>query len=133
MRLFNTKSEFSSAVIPDTQSSSESNEIVKQLESFRTLYKDRLKLSYYVDEDQTWITSKTLENALAAIASPEDNTTDQETPSTQIIVSGPPGFITYLAGPKLWQDGEEKQGPLGGRLAQVLGKDGRKDVKVWKV
>ena len=103
------------------------NAIVQQLDSLKTQHDENIMLSFYVDEEKTYIHTGTIENALKSI---KDTAASGE---TQIIVSGPPGFITYLAGPKVWQDGVEKQGPLGGRLAQVLGKDGRSDVKVWKV
>jgi len=103
------------------------NAIIHQLNSLKSQSSERISLSYFVDEEKTYIHTGTIENALSSIKA----ATGQE--KTQIIISGPPGFITYLAGPKVWQDGKEKQGPLGGRLAQVLGKEGRDDVKVWKV
>ncbi|KAK5097350.1 mitochondrial peripheral inner membrane protein [Exophiala xenobiotica] len=103
------------------------NAIIYQLNSLKSQSSERISLSYFVDEEKTYIHTGTIEDALSSIKA----ATGQE--KTQIIISGPPGFITYLAGPKVWQDGKEKQGPLGGRLAQVLGKEGRDDVKVWKV
>jgi len=103
------------------------NAIVQQLNSLNTQSGERISLSYFVDEEKSYLHTGTIEHALASIK----GATGQE--KTQIIISGPPGFITYLAGPKVWQDGKEKQGPLGGRLAQVLGKEGTADVKVWKV
>lgn len=103
------------------------NAIVQQLNSLKSQSGERISLSYFVDEEKTYLHTGTIEHALSSIK----DVTGQE--KTQIIISGPPGFITYLAGPKVWQDGKEKQGPLGGRLAQVLGKEGRADVKVWKV
>lgn len=105
----------------------QANPIVEQLNNLKLQHGGNISVSYYVDEEKTYIHSGTIEHALSSLK----NTPGPE--KTQIIISGPPGFITYLAGPKVWQDGEEKQGPLGGRLAQVLGKEGRNDVKVWKV
>lgn len=100
--------------------------MIKYVDSLKLACKGRVKVTYFVDEEQTWITSATLENAITALPA-------QKNADTQVIVSGPPGFITYIAGPKVWQDGEEKQGTLGGRLAQVLNKDDRQNIKVWKV
>lgn len=103
------------------------NLMVQQLNDLKAKYRDNVDVSYFVDEENTYIHSGTIQQMLADIQS------NSEVKSTEIIVSGPPGFITYIAGPKLWKDGEEQQGPLGGRLAQVLGKDGKTNVKVWKV
>lgn len=109
------------------------NAIVEQLQSLSKAYGDRVSVSYFVDEEKTFITSTNLEHALSskAQASTLGLSNAKSVEDTNIIISGPPGFITYIAGPKVWQDGEEKQGPLGGRLAQILGKDSK--VKVWKV
>lgn len=102
------------------------NTMVQYIDALKSVHNSRIKVSYFVDEEQTWITSATLENAISALPTEKDA-------ESQVIVSGPPGFITYIAGPKLWHDGEEQQGVLGGRLAQVLKKDDRQNIKVWKV
>ena len=49
--------------------------------------------------------------------------------SRLLFVSGPEGFINFLAGPKIWDDGKETQGENGG----LLGRLGLKDWKVWKL
>ncbi|KAK0626502.1 Sucrase/ferredoxin-like-domain-containing protein [Immersiella caudata] len=36
-----------------------------------------------------------------------------------LVVSGPEGFINHFAGPKLWAQGTELQGPLGGVAARL--------------
>lgn len=43
------------------------------------------------------------------------------------IVSGPERFITSFVGPKVWARGAERQGPVGGVVAQLM----RKDPAVW--
>jgi hypothetical protein len=50
----------------------------------------------------------------------------------QVLISGPPGFISYLAGPKEWQDGKEQQGTLGGLISTALSK-APQDVTIWKI
>lgn len=35
------------------------------------------------------------------------------------IVSGPDGFVSHYAGPKVWQGGKHTQGPLGGVAGQI--------------
>lgn len=46
-----------------------------------------------------------------------------------IVVSGPEGFIKYFSGPKVWVNGREGQGRIGG----VLGKMGLEGWRVWKL
>jgi len=36
-----------------------------------------------------------------------------------VVVSGPDGFVTALAGSKKWEGGEERQGPVGGVLGRI--------------
>lgn len=51
------------------------------------------------------------------------------TGSNLLFVSGPEGFINYIAGPKIWEGGKEGQGQLGGLLGQMR----LKTWKVWKL
>lgn len=44
------------------------------------------------------------------------------------MVSGPDGFVSAFAGPKVWADGGERQGPVGGVVAELR----RKDPESWK-
>lgn len=44
---------------------------------------------------------------------------DQVAKSRLILVSGPDGFVEYWAGPKVWKNGQETQGQLGGLLSQL--------------
>lgn len=126
--LFSSSAQIANDTVVEMEKSSEQpNAVMRQLDNLKSQHGGNLAVSYFVDEQNTYIHTGTIEKALSSL------TGAASTEKTQIIISGPPGFITYLAGPKIWQDGEEKQGPLGGRLAQVLGKDGRSDVKVWKV
>lgn len=115
-----------STSVPQEGSETEPNAIVQQLKGLQEQYAGHVSVDYFVDEEKAYITAKTLQDALSLIRT-QGNSLD----GTHVIVSGPPGFITYIAGPKAWQDGEEKQGLLGGRLAQVLGRDSK--IRVWKV
>lgn len=61
-------------------------------------------------------------------------------PKTQILISGPSGFIAALAGPKVWTAEGEEQGPLGGMLGKVLpelaqqrDQEGFGEVSVYKI
>ncbi|CAK7216269.1 mitochondrial peripheral inner membrane protein [Sporothrix bragantina] len=49
-----------------------------------------------------------------------------------VLVSGPDGFIEAWAGPKAWQAGKERQGPVGGILGQILNQDPQ-TLSKWQV
>ena len=104
----------------------EPNQAVRILNDMKCMYGSSLSVSYFVDEEKSYIHSGNLTAAIGQKDTEEDT-------ATQVIVSGPPGFITYVAGPKVWKDGEEQQGSVGGRLAQVIEKKDIGRVEVWKV
>lgn len=122
--------------------SSNPNPIINHLNTLTATHNRNLNVTYFVDEEQTYITpaalSSALDRALSHAHADPNTHLGGSTSETQIIISGPEGFISYLAGPKVWKDGREQQGPLGGILAGVLAERERKgkvrdNVKVWKV
>ncbi|KAJ4320504.1 hypothetical protein N0V94_003367 [Neodidymelliopsis sp. IMI 364377] len=99
--------------------------IVKELDALKerstvvsTVTTKNLSVQYYVDEEETFIQPEDVTKRMAS--------TSQEKGSKLIIVSGPDGFIEHWAGRKLWMDGREVQGPLGGVLKGM-------DLGDWKV
>lgn len=44
-----------------------------------------------------------------------------------LIISGPEGFVASYVGPKVWTRGAERQGPVGGMVADLM----RKDPPAW--
>lgn len=52
--------------------------------------------------------------------------------ASRVLVSGPEGFIAWIAGPKDFGGGREEQGPLGGLLKAVAQKTGC-DIEVFKL
>ncbi|KAF9701459.1 hypothetical protein EKO04_000212 [Ascochyta lentis] len=95
--------------------------IVKELDALKernTVATQGLRVQYYVDEENTFIQPDDVIKRMAS--------TSQEKGSKLIIVSGPDGFIEHWAGRKLWMDGREVQGPLGGVLKGI-------DLGDWKV
>lgn len=77
-----------------------------------------LSVNYYVDDERTFIHPSEIEK--------RTRRPRHEAGSRLIIVSGPDGFIEHWAGKKLWANGREVQGPLGGQL-------GRMDLGEWRV
>jgi hypothetical protein len=44
-----------------------------------------------------------------------------------LVISGPDGFISRYVGPKVWADGAERQGPVGGLVRKLM----QKHPEVW--
>ncbi|RMJ26740.1 hypothetical protein PHISP_02394 [Aspergillus sp. HF37] len=92
--------------------------VVRELESLRSQYPGQITVDYFVDEENTFIGKKDIADFAPIPAGKRK----------LILVSGPEGFISYMAGPKVWAQGAELQGPLGGIIQQL-------DLKcsVWKL
>lgn len=125
----------SSTVVPDTiDTPKESNLIVRELEALKAKYPGQVTVDYYVDEENTWIDQNIVSKALARLNDREvSDVRDFLSPGQrQVLISGPPGFISYLAGPKIWADGMEQQGPLSGLIREALS-NAHQDMTVWKI
>ncbi|QKX60093.1 uncharacterized protein TRUGW13939_07235 [Talaromyces rugulosus] len=107
---------------PTSSSSTEQGAIVRELQKLKAQYPGQITVDYFVDEESSFI-------------SPKEITTFTESaqPSTaekrMIIVSGPEGFINYMAGNKVWAHGYQLQGTVGGVIQQL----GLKDWTIWKL
>ncbi|PSN70671.1 hypothetical protein BS50DRAFT_266126 [Corynespora cassiicola Philippines] len=100
--------------------------LVKELEALKGRGETQtrgLSVGYYVDEEGSRIEPGDVVRALGVHDAAEEK---KKKGSKVIMVSGPDGFIEYWAGRKLWVDGREVQGPLGGVL-------GKMDLKGWSV
>ncbi|KAI1612017.1 nitrate reductase [Exophiala viscosa] len=107
--------------------------IVKELEALKRKYPGQVTVEYYVNTEDTWIDEDAVFHALARFDDKVFSTSpaglqDQR----QILISGPPGFITYLAGPKEWRNGREEQGSVSKLVAHALSRHPH-NVKVWKI
>lgn len=100
--------------------------VVQELEHMRSMHPDHLTIDYVVDEEGTFIDQKVI--SVATRKSSLDISRTSSTPNL-LFVSGPEGFVNFLAGPKVWEDREEKQGRLGG----LLGQTGLVNWRVWKM
>ncbi|KAN0073383.1 hypothetical protein V8E54_008603 [Elaphomyces granulatus] len=117
---FGTKPSSPAAVILEPPTS---GAIVKQIESLKSQYPGQLTVRYFVDEENTFIGKDSI----------LDFTNSESSQSSHhkklILISGPEGFISYLAGPKVWARGRELQGPLQGVIKEL----DPKDWSVWKL
>ena len=107
--------------------------IVRELEDLKMKYPGRITVEYFVNEEDHCINEGAVFRALSRFDDKDfsaGTTTPQE--QRQVLISGPAGFVTYLAGPKEWKNGREEQGGIGKILAHVLSTNPH-NVKVWKI
>ena len=113
--------------------SKEKGLVVKELDQLKTKYPGQVTVEYFVNEEDTWINQDVVMKALSRFDD-RDFSVGSATPQEQrqILISGPSGFISYLAGPKEWRGGHEEQGGVSKILAHAISKSPH-NVKVWKV
>ncbi|KAI9934145.1 hypothetical protein ASPWEDRAFT_168423 [Aspergillus wentii DTO 134E9] len=115
------KSPEASPAPAELQKDTSTSLMVRELEALKSQYPGQVTVDYFVDEENKAIGKK-------AILDFTDSTRASESSckSKMILLSGPEGFISYMAGPKLWAQGVELQGPLQGIIQEL-------DLKGWIV
>lgn len=113
-----------SQAIPVIDQDQPTSLIVKELEALKSQYPGQVTVDYYLDEENRFIGKKDISGFIESTRPSEASRK-----SKMILVSGPEGFISYMAGPKLWAQGKELQGPLQGILNDL----DLKDWTVWKL
>lgn len=98
--------------------------IVRELEALKSQYPGQVTVDYFVDEENTFIKKQDILDFTNSTGIPGGSLK-----SKMILVSGPDGFISYMAGPKLWAQGMEVQGPLRGIISEL----DLKDWATWKL
>jgi hypothetical protein len=87
---------------------------VKELEALKAQYPGQVTVEYFVDEESTFIGKRSIldftNSATFSLGQRNRN---------MILISGPEGFISYMAGPKQWAQGMELQGPLQGIIKDL--------------
>lgn len=71
----------------------------------------RLSTRCFIDEEKTFLDVKDIGSSLASSGGPDGH--------RLILVSGPDGFVSHVAGPKVLHNGVEAQGPLKGLLSRL--------------
>ncbi|KAJ5127557.1 Riboflavin synthase-like beta-barrel [Penicillium atrosanguineum] len=92
--------------------------IVKELEALKSQYPEQITVDYFLDEENRFIGKQDISKLIESTGP-----TDGLRKSKMILVSGPEGFISYMAGPKVWAQGQELQGPLMGIIKELNLKD----------
>lgn len=118
---------------PVVQISEQKGPIVQELEDLKQKYPGQITVEYFVNTEGTWIDEDVVLRSLSRFDD-KDFSSGYATPQQkrQILISGPSGFISYLAGPKEWRNGREDQGPVGKIIAHAIAQNPH-HVKVWKI
>ncbi len=95
------------------------NAIVKELEALNLRYPGRVNVDYFVDEEGTSITGDSIKQCISNSLTASGDTATKVPSKKLVIVSGPNGFVSTLAGAKVWESGREVQGRLGGVLSRL--------------
>ncbi|KAG0648536.1 cytochrome b reductase [Hyphodiscus hymeniophilus] len=102
--------------------------IVQGLRKMQNRYPDNLQVEYFVDEEGKVVDQRTISRLTQRPAELTDRAVSAGSGSKLLFVSGPEGFVNFLAGPKKYRGGEHLQGELGG----LIGKMGIRGWEVWK-
>lgn len=107
--------------------------LVNELMALQKQNPSRLSVEYFVDEESTYISEARLEQCISGKAFSKNSSARIHNVSANpctgrklILISGPDGFVEYLAGPKVWENGKEGQGSLDGVLRRL-------DLSGWEV
>lgn len=115
----------SSSAPREVQSDATQSRMVRELETLKAQYPGQVTVDYFVDEERTFIQKQDILD----FTNSTGGTSSGSLRNKMILVSGPEGFINYMAGPKLWTQGMEVQGPLRG----IIGELGLTDWTTWKL
>ncbi|RDW83961.1 cytochrome b5 reductase family protein [Aspergillus mulundensis] len=120
-RIFGSKPDRSYALtkVGDTV---ESSLIVREIETLKAQYPEQVTVQYFVDEESSFIGKRSIWDCTKSAESSSSGKGNRNL----ILVSGPEGFIGYMAGPKIWAQGMELQGPLQGIIKEL-------DLQNWAV
>ncbi|KAH8586137.1 hypothetical protein B0O99DRAFT_656994 [Bisporella sp. PMI_857] len=110
-------------------STATTGKLVRELWALQERHPKNLRIDYLVDEEKTILNQKRVSSLLRRDTQVSSPAFHPSIDSKLIIVSGPEGFVNYLAGPKKWWEGKELQGDLDGMLGHL----GVRDWKVWKL
>jgi len=114
----------STQAVPAVSPKQATSLIVKELEALKSQYPGQITVDYYLDEENRFIGKQDISKFIEST-----RPTEGSRKSKLILVSGPEGFISYMAGPKVWAQGQELQGPLKGIIKEL----DLKDWGVWKL
>ncbi|KAI4139134.1 MAG: hypothetical protein LQ341_004336 [Variospora aurantia] len=103
----------------DIQSNQLESPIVKELSTLKARYSGAFDVTYFADDQQRFITKQDIQRQLHAAIRATGSAATESRGKSLILISGPDGFVEHFAGPKVWREGKELQGTLGGMLQKM--------------
>jgi hypothetical protein len=105
------------------------NTVVRDLERLQQSHPNNLKVDYMVDEEGKFVDQKKVSSLTKNESGVKYGAVTTRIDSKLLLVCGPEGFVNFLAGPKIWKDGRETQGEVGGAIGRLC----LRDWKIWKL
>ena len=108
----------------------EDSPVVRELSALELRHPGYFKVGYFADDKQRFISDRDIQAHVQKVGSYQNQRpSDGRSGKNLIMVSGPDGFVEHFAGPKVWSEGRELQGTLGG----LLGKMQLFEWAIWKL
>ncbi|KAI5299667.1 Phosphoserine transaminase, partial [Ascosphaera pollenicola] len=106
--------------------------VVRYINHLKERFPGSLSVDYFVDEEGSHISSSDILRFTQQSASDDNDSTAQATCGKKLIlIAGPPGFVSHMAGPPLVEGGTTfMQGPVKGIIGQLKLP---KEWLVWKL
>ncbi|KAL8708702.1 MAG: hypothetical protein Q9220_006427 [cf. Caloplaca sp. 1 TL-2023] len=104
---------------PPTTPALETSPLVKDLSALQARHKGLLEVTYFADDQQRFISEQDVRSKLRIPNADTREASQKAAGRKLILISGPDGFIEHFAGSKVWQEGRELQGELGGLLNKI--------------
>lgn len=101
----------------------DTNAVVAEIENLKRKFPHQLTVDYFIDEDSKYITEDAIVNAVTRFPRPSGGTKPGSRENV-VFISGSDGFISYIAGPKMWNSGRQNQGLVSGVVARALARAG---------
>lgn len=98
----------------------QSSPLVEELRGLEARYGGRVEVKYFVDAEGSFIDRRRILDAVRSYSG------EGKEGRKMIMVAGPDGFVKHYVGARVWEGGEEKQGPLGGVVKSL-------DLGGWEV
>ena len=108
---------------PVKSSSVDTNAVVAEIENLKQKFPTQLTVDYFIDEDNKYITEEAIVKAVTRFPQPSGGVKPGRRENV-VFVSGSEGFISYIAGPKMWNSGRQDQGLVSGVVARALARAG---------
>ncbi|KAL8668520.1 MAG: hypothetical protein Q9168_006850 [Polycauliona sp. 1 TL-2023] len=108
----------------------EDSPIVRELSTLKMRHPANFRVAYFADDQQRFITEHDVRANVQVVGfQNQQGPLDGHVGKKLVMVSGSDGFVEHYAGPKIWKEGRELQGNLGGLLGRIQ----LFDWTVWKL